>query len=123
MENYKTMRPVIKMKQVYLLIVMTSITLSFLGSCSTRRSLPLEGPLGLNEHEQAGEKIFMVHCHRCHPHGEAGLGPAINPAPSFGKRFQIRHGLGAMPAFDENNISDKELDQVISYLKALRKNS
>ncbi len=92
-------------------------------SCSTRRSLPLKGPLTLNEHEQQGEKVFMEHCQRCHPHGEAGLGPAINPAPGFGKRFQIRHGLGAMPAFDEKHISDKELDNVVSYLKALKKNS
>ena len=91
-------------------------------NCSTRRSLPLEGPLTLTEQEKQGEKIFMEHCQRCHPHGEAGLGPAINPAPSFGKRFQIRHGLGAMPAFDEKHISDKELDQVIAYLKALKKN-
>lgn len=92
-------------------------------NCSTRRSLPLEGPLTLTEEEMKGEKIFMHHCQRCHPHGEAGLGPAINPAPSFGKRVQIRHGLGAMPAFDEELISDKELDQVVSYLKALKKNT
>lgn len=51
-----------------------------------------------------------------------GLNPAINPAPSFAKRFQIRHGLGAMPSFDESLISDKELDNVLSYLKALKEN-
>lgn len=92
-------------------------------SCSTRRSLPLEGPLSLTEQERAGEKVFMEHCQRCHPHGEAGLGPAINPAPSFGKRFQIRHGLGAMPAFSEDRISDRELDDVVRYLKALKRNT
>ena len=64
----------------------------------------------------------MEHCQRCHPGGEAGLGPAINPAPGFAKRFQIRHGLGAMPAFDEKIIPDKELDNVLRYLKALKKN-
>lgn len=92
-------------------------------NCSTRRSLPLKGPLTLTAHEKSGEKVFMEHCQRCHPHGEAGLGPAINPAPAFGKRFQIRHGMGVMPAFDEEHISDKELDQVVSYLKALKKNT
>lgn len=91
-------------------------------SCSTRRSLPIAGPLTLNDHEQAGQKVFMQHCQRCHPHGEAGLGPAINPAPSFGKRFQIRHGLGAMPSFGEELISDQELDNVIAYLEVLKKN-
>lgn len=85
--------------------------------------MPLKGPLVLNTNEQAGEKVFMQHCQRCHPHGEAGLGPAINPAPGFGKRFQVRHGLGAMPAFDEKLISEKELDSIMSYLKALKRNS
>lgn len=110
------------MKFIYILSSVVLVVLVTI-SCSTRRSLPLEGPLTLNEHEQQGEKVFMEHCQRCHPHGEAGLGPAINPAPGFGKRFQIRHGLGAMPAFDEKHISDKELDNVVSYLKALKKNS
>ena len=110
------------MKAVYTLTLITLLFMVII-SCSTRRSLPIEGPLTLNEHEQKGEKVFMEHCQRCHPHGEAGLGPAVNPAPSFGKRFQIRRGVGAMPAFDEKHISDKELDNVISYLKALKKNS
>jgi mono/diheme cytochrome c family protein len=90
--------------------------------CSTRKSLPLEGPLSLSAEEQKGEVVFMEHCQRCHPHGEAGLGPAINPAPSFGKRFQIRHGVGVMPDFEEQHISDQELDNVVAYLKVLKKN-
>jgi hypothetical protein len=35
-------------------------------------------------------------------------------------KFQVRHGLGAMPSFDEERISDQHLDQLISYLQALR---
>lgn len=112
-----------KLKDTWHLLAVMILLTVFASHCSTRRSLPLEGPLTLTEQEQQGEKVFMQHCQRCHPHGEAGLGPAINPAPSFGKRFQIRHGLGAMPAFDEGLISDKELDQVVSYLQALKKNS
>lgn len=112
-----------KLKYPFHFLAVIILVGAFAANCSTRRSLPLEGPLTLTEQEQQGEKIFMQHCQRCHPHGEAGLGPAINPAPSFGKRFQIRHGLGAMPAFDEDLISDKELDQVVSYLQVLKKNS
>ncbi len=123
MENNKTMTSVKRVKKAIKLVMLVIFMLIIIAACSTRRSLPLEGPLSLNEHEQAGEKVFMVHCQRCHPQGEAGLGPAINPAPNFGKRVQIRHGLGAMPAFDENHFSDKELDQVLAYLKALKKNS
>ncbi|MDC4226474.1 MAG: cytochrome c [Candidatus Manganitrophus sp.] len=57
------------------------------------------------------------------PEGEAGLGPALNnkPLPGWMIRFQVRHGLGAMPAFSEKEISDRELDDlVIAYLKAFR---
>lgn len=116
------MRTYLKYLNAFLIVLLMSVALSTFEACSTRRSLPLEGPLSLNKEEEAGEKVFMTHCQRCHPQGEAGLGPAINPAPNFGKRFQIRHGLGAMPAFDEHHISDEELDQVLAYLKALKKN-
>ena len=65
----------------------------------------------------------MQNCDRCHPGGEAGLGPAINSVPGFVKRFQVRHGLGAMPAFQEDRISDKELNNLLKYLKAMKKHS
>lgn len=97
--------------------------LLLLSACSTRRSLPLEGPLSLNEEQKRGEVLFMAYCQRCHPQGEAGLGPAINHIPEFAKRFQIRHGAGVMPAFGEESVSEKELDQMLSYLKTLKKNS
>jgi len=53
--------------------------------------------------------------------GEADLGPALNdkPLPAFLMRFQVRNGLGVMPAFAKDRISDAELDQLIAYLKAL----
>lgn len=111
-----------RLKNTVRILSVVLLTYLFAVNCSTRKSLPLEGPLTLTENEKQGEKVFMQHCQRCHPHGEAGLGPAINPAPSFGKRFQIRHGLGAMPSFDEKLISDQQLDDVIAYLNALKKN-
>lgn len=104
-------------------IAVIVITVFIIGSaCSIRRSLPLEGPLALNDSEKAGEGIFMEYCQRCHPHGEAGLGPAILWAPNFAKRFQVRHGLGTMPAFGEEHISDVELKNLTDYLKALKRN-
>jgi mono/diheme cytochrome c family protein len=70
-----------------------------------------------------GERIFNAQCSYCHPGGAAGLGPSLNnkPAPAFAIRFQIRHGLGAMPAFDSTQISDSQLHAVADYLKALRR--
>jgi len=65
----------------------------------------------------------MAHCQKCHPAGEAGLGPALssNPAPQFVKRFQMRHGLGVMPAFSKDEISSRDLKAISQYLKAWKR--
>lgn len=98
----------------------------FLLSCGTsRRSVPIKGSLE-NETEEVvmGRKVFMEYCQPCHPHGEAGLGLAINnkPLPGFMIRFQVRNGVGVMPKFEASVISDEELGQLVKYIKALRKN-
>jgi mono/diheme cytochrome c family protein len=67
-----------------------------------------------------GEQLFMRYCQHCHPDGEAGLGPSIYYLPSFTKRFQVRHGLGAMPAFKKDVISNQDLKRIKSYLKYLK---
>lgn len=65
----------------------------------------------------------MARCHQCHPGGEAGLGPALNNTryPDFVFRWQVRGGYGAMPAYSEEEISEEELDQILTYLKTLRR--
>jgi mono/diheme cytochrome c family protein len=70
-----------------------------------------------------GEQLFKKACDYCHPGGAAGLGPALNnkPVPGFAMRFQIRHGLGAMPAFDSARISDSDVRAITDYLLALRR--
>jgi mono/diheme cytochrome c family protein len=70
-----------------------------------------------------GALSFDRHCSACHPGGEAGLGPALNnkPLPGFLIRFQVRHGLGAMPKFPERLIPGPELDDLVHYVKALRR--
>ena len=112
------------MKRRGLMRVAVIVVIVFIigSACSMRRNLPLEGPVALNESEKAGEGVFMEYCQRCHPHGEAGLGPAILWAPNFAKRFQVRHGLGTMPAFGEEHISDGELKKLTDYLKAVKRN-
>ena len=101
------------------------------GGCGTaRRSEPIAGPLQLASdapRDQAvlrGRAVFAAHCYQCHPAGEAGLGPALNdkPLPGFAIRTQVRQGLGAMPAFGEQEISADQLDDLVSYLFALRAN-
>lgn len=87
-----------------------------------RRSEPLMGPLVLASDGQEGRMVYMKYCHQCHPGGEAGLGPSLNDKalPTFLKKFQVRQGIGSMPSFSEEEISDQELDDIMVYLKALR---
>jgi mono/diheme cytochrome c family protein len=95
------------------------------GCLHTRRTEPIAPPLMLNRPELVrGEKVFFQHCHSCHPHGGTGLGPAFNnkPLPVFLMKFQVRRGLGVMPSFDESKISSGELDDLMSYIVALRRN-
>lgn len=62
------------------------------------------------------------HCNPCHPGGEGGLGPALKnkPLPEGAIRLQVRQGLGAMPAFSEEELPDGQLDDIVEYLRAIR---
>jgi cytochrome c5 len=90
---------------------------------SVRRGEPIVGPMHLNSQQDRGRIVFQQRCHQCHPNGEAGLGPALNnkPAPVFLMKTQVRLGLGAMPRFGEHTISKSELDDLMTYVIALRK--
>ena len=106
-------------------IFITGISLFVTVACNTRRSEPFEGPIDTSDSSVIkGEIAFMQYCHKCHPSGEAGLGPAltINPAPKFIKGFQVRHGLGVMPSFKKDEISEEDLDNILLYLKKLKRN-
>ena len=43
-----------------------------------------------------------------------------NPLPVSLMKTQVRQGLGTMPVFSKQDISDEQLDELIRYLKALR---
>jgi mono/diheme cytochrome c family protein len=88
------------------------------------RGAPLYGPLESSSPQVVqGKAVFDHHCQQCHPGGDAGLGPAINnlPLPAGFIKFQVRNGLGVMPAFSEADISDAELDALVQYLLELRR--
>ncbi len=104
------------------LVLAVALLLSACGP--SRRSEPLAGPLTLEDPVLVqGEQTFARYCAACHPRGEAGLGPALNdkPLPEWMIRFQVRNGLGVMPRFSREQISDPELDAVVRYLKELRR--
>jgi mono/diheme cytochrome c family protein len=96
---------------------------SLMACGSARRSEPIAGPLRMSDAQVAqGQLVFMRYCNQCHSEGEAALGPALNnfPAPGFLVKFQVRNGLGAMPAFAPDKIHDAELDAVVAYVMAMR---
>ena len=102
---------------------LTGVCLVSLACGAARRREPLAATVALDERAERGRAVFMTNCHQCHPGGEAGLGPALNdkPFPEFLKKFQVRHGLGTMPSFSEEKISDPQLEDLMEYLKALRR--
>jgi mono/diheme cytochrome c family protein len=72
--------------------------------------------------EKRGERIFYRYCSYCHPGGEAGLGPALNnkPLPESLVRTQVRKGLGAMPAFSADSLTDEQVADVAAFVSELR---
>jgi mono/diheme cytochrome c family protein len=111
--------------RIRLLMFASAMAPLFFFACSGRRSEPLRGSLDISDPKVAhGQVVYMAKCDKCHPGGDAGLGPSINnkPLPGFLVSYQTRHGLGAMPAFKEDEIPKADLDDVVAYLKALRRN-
>lgn len=104
-------------------LLLSAFVLTLASCASSRRDEPFAGPLPLDSPQLvSGRQVFMRNCYQCHPGGSAGLGPAINnkPLPGFLIRTQVRKGLGAMPAFDEQTIPNPDLDNLVAYLKTLR---
>lgn len=93
-------------------------------SCSGPKKAPSAEPENMPTAQlEEGRILFNQYCQQCHPGGMGGLGPAIidKPLPKFLMRFQIRHGLGVMPDFDEDVISDSQVKNIARYLVYLRK--
>lgn len=93
------------------------------GCAPAYRGAPILGPLELSGPQVVqGERVFAANCNQCHPTGGRGLAPGITnkPLPGWVVRFQVRNGLGEMPAFSEEEISSEELDAIVAYLDALR---
>ena len=104
------------------LICVSGVLVVSLSSCALRKSEPIANAYFTpsNSRIANGERVYMAQCQKCHPAGESGLAPAINPnpAPGFVKRFQMRHGLGVMPSFTKSEISKEDLHDISKYLKA-----
>jgi mono/diheme cytochrome c family protein len=99
------------------------ISIVFLLACSSRRSAAIKGDfIPENARILHGQEVYSSYCYKCHPGGEAGLGPSTNAvmAPNFIRKFQVRHGLGAMPSFKQSQLSPGDLNDLVHYITARR---
>ncbi|MCE3225784.1 MAG: hypothetical protein K0S32_335 [Bacteroidetes bacterium] len=81
-----------------------------------------DGNVLFTKGEYKGMKLFMQHCNKCHPGGEKGQGPALNDKklPDFLIHFQVRQGLGDMPAFKKDQLSKEDVKNIILFVHVLR---
>lgn len=107
--------------------VLLVLAASWVAGCgSVRRGVPTGPPLALTDSTLVrGQRVFMRFCNGCHPGGTGGVGLSLNnkPLSGFVIRYQVRHGLGAMPAFSKEVIPDGDLDALTGFVKALRDHS
>jgi len=108
---------------VWIIGALALIAPLFYGCGAQRRGQP-EAPAitADNPKEVKGQRLFHRWCYQCHPGGEEGLGPAINnrPLPHIAIRTQIRKGVGAMPAFGEDVLSDGDVSAILAYLDEMK---
>lgn len=98
--------------------------------CSSRR---IEKDMSTSQTEDpkimAGRLVFKSKCQKCHPNGEAGVGPEINTVrvPKFLLKARVRSRAfllwtGRMPQFNKHEISPKELDALVTFIKVMQRN-
>ena len=115
---------IIKGFQSFPTIFIIILVLLWVVSCSAPKIAPYSEIVEMpTETLEDGRRHFNIYCATCHPGGMAGLGPAIinKPLPEFLIKFQIRNGVGVMPAFDDKVLSDEQVDNIAEYLVYLRK--
>ena len=122
MENHKRTAIARAFKKVLIFPILLLVLQ--VNSCSAPKQLLYVEPVeALPEDLQRGKVLFEEYCATCHPNGMTGVGLAIvnKPLPEFLIKFQIRNGVGVMPAFGEDELTDEEVDQIAEYLVYLRK--
>ncbi len=117
MENHKYPE---RMKKLTALLSLLACSATI--SCSHRHTEPITGKTVNveNPHIANGQLVFNRYCQKCHPAGEAGLGPETLHKPGFARAMQVRHGFGVMPRFGKDLISRRDMHDINAYLNALK---
>jgi mono/diheme cytochrome c family protein len=120
MKTIKTVQKILRLKT----ILLYGILILLAGCHSIRRGEPIAGTFRTDDPAvERGQLVFSKTCSACHPGGEGGLGPALNDKvfPRFLMKTQVRLGLGAMPSFNHQRLSGEELDDLMKYVLAKRR--
>lgn len=120
MENYKIR---LKERNCWFRAVALSAGIAII-SCSAPKIKPYAEVVTLpTEQLQNGRILFDNYCASCHPEAMSGVGLAIinKPLPKALIKFQIRNGIGVMPAFNEEQLSHEQVEDIAEYLQYLRK--
>lgn len=114
-------------KKLFILIIACLLMINFIQSCETSNNkdkgvamlTPPENTFPEDELLAKGQEIFKRYCDTCHPDGQQGVGPALKDREISEEkiRFQVRNGVGDMPAFPKQLISDDQLDALVHFLK------
>ncbi len=95
-------------------------------ACGPQRRVESNLATSQETETMAGRLVFKQHCQKCHPDGESGVGLPISniKLPGFITRYKIRSRslllwAGSMPAFKKDEISRKEMDELITFIKYL----
>lgn len=105
-------------------ILIPLLVFLIISRCSAPKRVPVAENFSMPTEElENGRVLFNEYCATCHPGGMSGVGLAIinKPLPASFIRFQIRNGVGVMPDFDEDVLTDKQVEHIAEYLVYLRK--
>lgn len=114
------------MKTFFLCIMIILLPMLF-DSCTARR---VEKDMTQQEDPDIanGRLVFKYNCQKCHPNGEAGVGPPLNMIhlPKFMIKARVRSRAfllwtGRMPSFKKHEISRQELKALVKYIKYMEK--
>lgn len=109
-------------KKLVLCLVMAVFIVVFLPFYWAREPARQDAAVARIEREsvQKGNKTFLSACGACHgQQGQGGVGPALKGADATLMRGAVRTGKGIMPRFGPNQISDRELEDIIVFLNSL----
>ena len=106
------------MRAVFLpLLVLASL----LGGCAAPARVEAFAPMPSGM-ALRGEEVFSRNCAGCHPGGRKGLGPALGRPMARGLVvFQLRRGNNLMPAFSEEQISERDLEALLGHLEKFKR--